>query len=158
MLEQIGAGDAIRERGKNGKTPRSLTRSLVPRELEPRLFDRFTRGDNAAQSGAGLGLSIARAYAYAHGGDLAYENVTPHGTRFELVIPIAPDLGPQPGVLPHRGATTTARPSHTIESDGIDAASVQLDQQRQRLAAIGNVQEVGRPSRPSRNLTDRTEV
>jgi signal transduction histidine kinase len=61
----------------------------VPRELEPRLFDRFTRGDNAAQSGAGLGLSIARAYANAHGGDLAYENATPHGARFELVIPLA---------------------------------------------------------------------
>jgi K+-sensing histidine kinase KdpD len=64
--------------------------SGVPRELEPRLFDRFTRGDNAAQSGAGLGLSIARAYAHAHGGDLAYENATPHGARFELVIPVAP--------------------------------------------------------------------
>lgn len=64
--------------------------SGVPLELEPRLFDRFTRGDNAAQSGAGLGLSIARAYANAHGGDLAYENATPHGARFELVIPYAP--------------------------------------------------------------------
>jgi len=68
--------------------------SGVPRELEPRLFDRFTRGENAAQSGAGLGLSIARAYANAHGGDLAYEQATPHGARFELVIPIAPPRPP----------------------------------------------------------------
>jgi signal transduction histidine kinase len=75
--------------------------SGVPRELEPRLFDRFTRGDNAAQSGAGLGLSIARAYANAHGGDLAYENATPHGARFELVIPIAPaQTGPFRGRCP----------------------------------------------------------
>jgi signal transduction histidine kinase len=50
------------------------------------LFDRFSRGDNAEESGAGLGLSIARAYAHAHGGDLVYENATPHGARFEFVF------------------------------------------------------------------------
>jgi signal transduction histidine kinase len=63
--------------------------SGVPRELEPQLFDRFTRGDNPTESGAGLGLSIARAYAHAHGGEFVYESATPHGARFELVIPIA---------------------------------------------------------------------
>ena len=63
--------------------------SGVARELEPQLFDRFTRGDNPTESGAGLGLSIARAYARAHGGELAYEDATPHGARFELVLPIA---------------------------------------------------------------------
>src|SRR4051794_1735339 len=61
----------------------------VPRELEPLLFERFTRGDNAAKSGAGLGLSIARAYAQAHGGELLYTNASPHGARFELVVPLA---------------------------------------------------------------------
>lgn len=61
----------------------------VPRELEPQLFERFTRGSNVARSGAGLGLSIARSYAHAHGGELLYTNTTPHGARFELVIPIS---------------------------------------------------------------------
>jgi signal transduction histidine kinase len=61
----------------------------VSPELEPQLFDRFTRGDNEAKSGSGLGLSIARSYARAHGGELVYEQATPHGARFELVVPTA---------------------------------------------------------------------
>jgi signal transduction histidine kinase len=63
----------------------------VSPELEPRLFDRFIRGDNPAKAGAGLGLSIARDYAHAHGGELLFRNATPHGARFELVVPI--DVG-----------------------------------------------------------------
>ena len=61
----------------------------MPPKLEPQLFDRFTRGDNPAESGAGLGLSIARSYARAHGGELVYTQATPHGARFELVMPTA---------------------------------------------------------------------
>jgi signal transduction histidine kinase len=61
----------------------------VSQELEPQLFDRFIRGDNAAKSGTGLGLSIARSYARAHGGELVYTQATPHGARFELVVPTA---------------------------------------------------------------------
>ena len=61
----------------------------VSPELEPQLFDRFTRGDNTAEPGSGLGLSIARSYARAYGGELVYEQATPHGARFELVVPIA---------------------------------------------------------------------
>jgi len=61
----------------------------VPEELEPKLFDRFTRGDNVTKAGSGLGLSIARSYAHAHGGELLYGSATPHGARFELVVPIA---------------------------------------------------------------------
>jgi signal transduction histidine kinase len=54
----------------------------------PRLFERFSRepkGD--AAGGAGLGLSIAQAYAHAHGGQLFYEDATPNGARFQLVLP-----------------------------------------------------------------------
>ncbi len=56
----------------------------VPDELQPRLFDRFARGEEGG--GSGLGLAIARAYAQAHGGDLVY---TPRdrGSRFELIVP-----------------------------------------------------------------------
>jgi signal transduction histidine kinase len=55
----------------------------VPRELLPRLFERFQRGDSG---GTGLGLAIAKAYANAHGGDLVYD-AGDDGTRFELVLP-----------------------------------------------------------------------
>ncbi|HJQ51421.1 MAG TPA: GAF domain-containing protein [Gaiellaceae bacterium] len=56
----------------------------VPKELEGRVFDRFSRG--GGQTGHGLGLAIARAYAQAHGGDLVYDPCG-CGARFELVIP-----------------------------------------------------------------------
>lgn len=56
----------------------------VPEELQPRLFGRFERGEDAR--GSGLGLAIAQAYARAHGGDLVYEPGDA-GARFELIVP-----------------------------------------------------------------------
>ena len=56
----------------------------VPDDLQPRLFEPFTRGAHAG--GPGLGLSIARTYARAHDGDLFFV-AGPGGARFELVIP-----------------------------------------------------------------------
>ena len=64
----------------------------VPAEFVPVLFERFTRGGQSARevaAGSGLGLSIAQAYARAHGGEVLYHDVTPHGARFELVLPLA---------------------------------------------------------------------
>jgi signal transduction histidine kinase len=62
----------------------------VSGEFLPRLFDRFARSpeSRARTEGSGLGLAIARAYARAHGGDIVYEAATPHGARFEVVIPL----------------------------------------------------------------------
>jgi signal transduction histidine kinase len=62
----------------------------VPAEFVPQLFERFTRSGSSAgerTEGAGLGLAIAKSYAQAHGGDLLYEDASPHGARFELVLP-----------------------------------------------------------------------
>jgi two-component system sensor histidine kinase MtrB len=62
----------------------------VPPEFVPQLFERFTRSGSSRDEraeGAGLGLAIAKSYAQAHGGDLLYEDATPHGARFELVLP-----------------------------------------------------------------------
>jgi two-component system sensor histidine kinase KdpD len=56
----------------------------VPLSLQPRLFERFARADNA--EGSGLGLAIARSYARAHGGDLIFDPTEP-GARFELIVP-----------------------------------------------------------------------
>jgi signal transduction histidine kinase len=56
----------------------------VPEELQPRLFERFARGEHAR--GSGLGLTIARAYARAHGGDLVFVPGS-DGARFELLLP-----------------------------------------------------------------------
>jgi signal transduction histidine kinase len=62
----------------------------VSSEFLPRLFDRFTRSaeSRGRTDGSGLGLAIARAYARAHGGDIVYEQATPNGARFEVVIPL----------------------------------------------------------------------
>lgn len=62
----------------------------VPPGFVNELFERFSRSDEARARGlgSGLGLAIARSYARAQGGDLVHENVTPHGARFELIVPI----------------------------------------------------------------------
>lgn len=62
----------------------------VAAEFVPDLFERFSRseGSRAAAVGTGLGLAIARSYARAHGGDLVYEDATPTGARFKLVLPV----------------------------------------------------------------------
>jgi signal transduction histidine kinase len=64
----------------------------VAAEFVPDLFERFSRseGARASANGTGLGLAIARSYARAHGGDILYEDATPHGARFMLVLPAQP--------------------------------------------------------------------
>ena len=64
----------------------------VPPEFVPDLFERFTRSSSSrtVAGGTGLGLAIARSYANAHGGDLLYEQGTPGGARFQLVLPTNP--------------------------------------------------------------------
>ncbi|HVM68913.1 MAG TPA: GAF domain-containing sensor histidine kinase [Gaiellaceae bacterium] len=63
-------------------------RGVAP-EFAPRLFERFTRAaPAAADGGSGLGLAIAQSFAQAQGGRLLYEDATPHGARFQLVLPV----------------------------------------------------------------------
>src|ERR671925_313211 len=59
----------------------------VPADLRGRLFEQFTRAPGASVPGTGLGLAIARAYAQAQGGDILHRDVSPSGSRFELVLP-----------------------------------------------------------------------
>ncbi len=59
----------------------------LPAGAERRVFDRFYRGDNSVQGGAGLGLAIARAIAHAHGGDIAAANADGGGGEFVVRLP-----------------------------------------------------------------------
>lgn len=70
----------------------------VPPTFINELFERFSRSDEARARGlgSGLGLAIARSYARAHGGDLVHENVSPHGARFQLVVPIGRNRADSP--------------------------------------------------------------
>jgi signal transduction histidine kinase len=64
----------------------------VAPEFVPRLFERFSRGAEAARTGAagaGLGLAIASAYAHAIGGRIRYEPARPSGARFTFTLPAA---------------------------------------------------------------------
>jgi signal transduction histidine kinase len=62
----------------------------IPAEDLPRIFDRFFRGQQAAQiSGSGIGLSIAAELAEAHGGRLTAASEVGRGTQLTLSLPSA---------------------------------------------------------------------
>jgi two-component system, OmpR family, phosphate regulon sensor histidine kinase PhoR len=62
----------------------------IPREEQPRIFDRFFRGaltEPGHLSGTGLGLSIAEAIVRAHGGRITLQT-DPDGTTFSVWLPV----------------------------------------------------------------------
>ena len=62
----------------------------IPDAELPRIFDRFWRGRQAAQtSGSGIGLAVAAELARAHGGILSAESEHGAGTRMTLRLPLA---------------------------------------------------------------------
>jgi two-component system, OmpR family, sensor kinase len=61
----------------------------VPGPLQPRIFERFTRGDDArvrANGSTGLGLSIVAAVGQAHGGRVEVSS-RPGSTTFSVLLP-----------------------------------------------------------------------
>ncbi len=64
----------------------------VPQEDRERIFDRFTRLDEArdrASGGTGLGLAIVAEVAKAHGGTVAVDRGPLGGARFTVSLPMA---------------------------------------------------------------------
>jgi two-component system OmpR family sensor kinase len=61
----------------------------IPAELQPRVFERFARGDGSrsrAAGSTGLGLAIVAAVADAHGGTVAVDS-SGAGTTFTVRLP-----------------------------------------------------------------------
>lgn len=82
---------AARQRDRHFRLSVEDCGSGVDTSFVPRLFERFARnGQSGDGTTSGLGLSIAQSYAQAHGGELLYTPASPHGARFELVLPRPP--------------------------------------------------------------------
>lgn len=61
----------------------------IPREVLPRIFEPFERGQQDG-TGLGLGLYIVRQIAHAHRGEVAVASSSEAGTTFTLRLPVAP--------------------------------------------------------------------
>jgi signal transduction histidine kinase len=62
----------------------------IPADELPRIFDRFWRGRQAAQtSGSGIGLAVAAELTRAHGGQLTARSQPGEGTELTLTLPRA---------------------------------------------------------------------
>ena len=62
----------------------------VPRDEQPRVFDKFYRGSNAAgMPGSGLGLYMARSIVEVHGGILSLVSPGGGGADFRIWLPVA---------------------------------------------------------------------
>jgi heavy metal sensor kinase len=59
----------------------------IPLAEQPRVFERFYRGEGSAPGGAGLGLAIASWVARAHSGEVRIENTSSGGTTVLVSLP-----------------------------------------------------------------------
>ena len=67
----------------------------VAEDLVPTIFEPFSQGPRSLerqQGGLGLGLTLARSLTELHGGQLRYDPVAPHGSRFVVSLPLASGL------------------------------------------------------------------
>lgn len=62
---------------------------VAPEDAEL-IFDRFVRGAQRVDGGAGLGLSIVEAIVTAHGGSVRLDQSVAVGARFEITLPRRP--------------------------------------------------------------------
>lgn len=73
----------------------------IPKDQQPRIFERFYRADDQAEAipGSGLGLALVREQVIANGGELEMSSEEGVGTTFTVRLPAA-----QPVTLPKESA------------------------------------------------------
>lgn len=104
----------------------------IPKDEQPRIFERFFRGRTAGTSharGSGIGLALVRHIAQSHGGDVEVESPVTEdgkGTAFTISLPVpsgrrarAPSLRSDPSM---RGSVPPDRPSATPENPQMTAS------------------------------------
>jgi two-component system sensor histidine kinase KdpD len=62
--------------------------SGFPKEVLPRVFDKFYRVPGSVAGGTGLGLSIVRGFVEAHKGTIQVDNRESGGARFTIRVPL----------------------------------------------------------------------
>lgn len=67
----------------------------IPQEKQKAIFERFNKLDEFVQ-GTGLGLAICKVIAQRFGGDIMLRSEENKGSRFTIVIPLAPSVATPP--------------------------------------------------------------
>ncbi|MDX1600440.1 MAG: ATP-binding protein [Anaerolineales bacterium] len=87
-----GEGGRIRVRsgGENGSVLIDILDNGpgVPESDRARIFDRFYRGNNVRERGAGLGLAFCQMVVEAHGGDIWVDDAPGGGAAFHVQLPL----------------------------------------------------------------------
>jgi signal transduction histidine kinase/ActR/RegA family two-component response regulator len=104
----------------------------VAADLVPSIFEPFTQGPRSLerqQGGLGLGLTLARSLTELHGGQLRYEPVAPHGSRFVVGLPLASGLASdEPSATPVEKVVAPRRVLLVDDNvDGLDMMRVALE-------------------------------
>lgn len=69
----------------------------IPEDQLPHVFDRFWRGNERDQRGAGLGLTICKGIVETHGGRIWVESEPGVGSTFTFTLPVAQPADDRPG-------------------------------------------------------------
>src|SRR5947209_3528562 len=68
----------------------SSQKSRIPRDELDRIFDRFTQVEGSATrryEGSGIGLALVKEIVTQHGGSIAVESESGHGSVFTILLP-----------------------------------------------------------------------
>ena len=91
LMRRHGSGDVAllaRREGAELEIDVSDQGPGFSRDLAPRAFERFARGEVGVRGGAGLGLAIVHAIAEAHGGTATIVDGVSGGATVRLRIPL----------------------------------------------------------------------